>query len=319
MSPITSLIDRVRSSRLSLEQRCQLEQRALELYEGGSTSDQVEGEMREAGAGGEAGAISKETQARYEERLLRRAALPASARTPVNYYFALGVTPRASTEQIRRAYRAKARETHPDVHHLDVNRDAWAQLMTIMTDAEQVLTDPDLRRAYDIIWQRRSRRVGDSYRTEDERRGDWDTRFMWYLAEFNEDEEAIDSVLAELENRRQDDMRWAASCSALRAVAEAYEERIVNVRTEGYAMPHDFEQLAVEVRNQLHRKERLAQILLRIVASADSTGTEQRRPYLEQAASALQEVRWSQHRFDIWQVRRSLGEIPTRTRHQLAV
>lgn len=62
-----------------------------------------------------------------------------------DYYEVLGVTRRASQEEIKRAFRQLAREHHPDV-----NRDpAAADRFKRINEAYQVLGDPDRRARYD--------------------------------------------------------------------------------------------------------------------------------------------------------------------------
>jgi len=63
-----------------------------------------------------------------------------------NYYELLGVAATASTEEVKRAYRQKARQFHPDVNAGDV---AAAERFREIARAYQVLSDPDLRARYD--------------------------------------------------------------------------------------------------------------------------------------------------------------------------
>jgi DnaJ domain len=58
-------------------------------------------------------------------------------------YAVLGVTPRASAEEVRRAYHARARRVHPDVDPAGV--EAFRRL----TAAYEILGDPRRRRSYD--------------------------------------------------------------------------------------------------------------------------------------------------------------------------
>ena len=64
-----------------------------------------------------------------------------------DFYSVLGVERTASTDTIRRAYRDRAKETHPDVAD---GADAAARFRRVKR-AHEVLTDPDERRRYDWL------------------------------------------------------------------------------------------------------------------------------------------------------------------------
>lgn len=62
------------------------------------------------------------------------------------YYDILGIAPEATAPEIKKAYRRKAMQTHPDKHPDDPEASAKFQAVG---EAYQVLSDPDLRKRYD--------------------------------------------------------------------------------------------------------------------------------------------------------------------------
>ena len=63
-----------------------------------------------------------------------------------DYYEVMGVERTASQDQIKKAYRKKAKECHPDFHPNDPQAEAKFKELN---EANEVLSDPDKRAAYD--------------------------------------------------------------------------------------------------------------------------------------------------------------------------
>lgn len=64
----------------------------------------------------------------------------------IDYYRVLGVDKKASTDDIKKAYRKLARKYHPD---LNPNDKEAHRLFQQINEANEVLTDPEMRRKYD--------------------------------------------------------------------------------------------------------------------------------------------------------------------------
>src|SRR5215467_9909385 len=215
--------------KLTLAQQHELLLAAIDMHRNGLTPPAVEIALTERGANQEeARRISDEARVKAEAQLLRDVRLPESAYSTANYYFVLGVTPRATTEQIQRAYRRKAKDVHPDQHNTEFSTDVWEKLMTLMGDARQVLTDPDARRTYDLVWLERSHRVAELNRAAGELRGDWETRYRWEIAEMSELEDTISQLLEEIANPPEDASREVLAAALERAI-EFYESELLEI------------------------------------------------------------------------------------------
>jgi curved DNA-binding protein CbpA len=293
MSPLGGLLGRISRTKLTTERRHQLLLRAVEMHADGVRVSELEQGLESLGASpDEAREISNEARDRFEERITREVDLPVSAVRGTNYYFVLGVTPRATTDQIRRAYRLKAKELHPDLHNGEFSADAWSRLMVVAADAHRVLSDARLRRAYDVMWLKRSRHVTGANATRTERRGDWDTRYLWYMAEIAEVEERLLMELSALPEGPDP----ASAVFALGTTTDDYEDRILTVRLQTYSLPDRFAHLGDAVRAELTRKHRVVQQLRQLVTGSDAG--RDRAAVAGRLTSDLNTLRSAHHRFD---------------------
>src|SRR5262245_14573741 len=64
-----------------------------------------------------------------------------------DFYVVLGVAPNASADEIRQAFRQRARQFHPDASPDDP---AAAEYFKVINEAYKVLGTPQLRAAYDL-------------------------------------------------------------------------------------------------------------------------------------------------------------------------
>ena len=229
--------------------------------------------------------------------------MPVSATSDLNYYFLLGVTPRASTERIHRAYRRKAKDVHPDRHDSEFTREYWSRLMALISDAHEVLSHPNKRRVYDVIWRERSKQVAAEFRRQGEMRGDRVTRYLWSVAELSEIEDEISSLLDEVKTGIRERRPVTQLGSRLLATIEKYEIRILEIRTDTHGLAAPFLHFGDTVRSVTQRKERLVPGLQQLGGwLADATNPPAGETLENQIAAAekmIDEVRAAQSQFDI--------------------
>jgi curved DNA-binding protein CbpA len=79
------------------------------------------------------------------------------------HYDVLGVEAGASAAELKRAYLRQARRLHPDAHASSTprTRDKAAKAMAALTEAWQILRDPDRRSAYDRLLLEKAERATD--------------------------------------------------------------------------------------------------------------------------------------------------------------
>ena len=84
---------------------------------------------------------------------LREVACAAATQPPPNHYAVLGLPSGATPAEVRSAYRKLALQFHPDKNGKNSALPAAAaeQIFKLVTEAHGVLSDPDRRRAHDIL------------------------------------------------------------------------------------------------------------------------------------------------------------------------
>jgi len=313
MAGIAEFLKLGRKPRLDLHARHQLLMQAIERHEAGIRATEIEAELVGAGCTeAEARRICDEARPFAEAAVMKDIKLPRTSRMPVNYYFALGLTPRASLDRVRMAYRERAREIHPDRHAKEVAGDVWTRMMTVVGDAEQVLGDAEKRRAYDLLWLRRSRDVTRDHATPRERRGDWDTRHLWYMAELSEMEDRIASQLKHVMELLEVGGLLDPALFDLRADVEEYESRILSVRTQAQATPQAFAALAARVRQETQRKDRLLAELIRGIdflpeGAYSATQRADAMGWVAECGQRLAEAHQAHRAFEVEQLRAGLA------------
>jgi hypothetical protein len=303
MAGILSRLTGIRKP-LSLAESHRLAGHALELLRHGKAPTEVKAALEAKRASAiEAGKLTMQAVGTYEAELVRTVNLPVSATSDLNYYFLLGVTPRASTERIHRAYRRKAKDVHPDRHDSEFTREYWSRLMALITDAHEVLSDPKQRRVYDVIWRERSKQVAAEFRRKGEMRGDKVTRYLWSVAELSEIEDEISRLLDEIKAGIKERRPVNELGSRLLATVEGYEGRILEIRTDTHGLAAPFLHFGDTVRNVTQRKERLVPGLQQVAGWLADTSVapagETLQNQIAVAEKMIEEVRAAQHQFDI--------------------
>jgi curved DNA-binding protein CbpA len=289
---------------LTLTQKHHMMLEAVELYDADKTRAEVEATLRAQGASAdEAASVAEQAQAKFEDQLLRTVTLPASASQDVNYYFLLGVTPRASVERIRWSYRRKAKEIHPDRHNLEFTREYWSQLMKLIGEAHEVLTDHDRRRAYDVVWRARSDKVAAENRRKGDLSGDWETRYRWEMAELSELEDEIAELLEEIKSAAAAGTPTGDARSRLATALDNYEAEILELRAQTHSLPPQLLRFGDTVRYEMQRKEHLIsgtqQLIAWLPQALGPGAAEEATKRIAAVEQVMQEVRAAQNQFDL--------------------
>jgi curved DNA-binding protein CbpA len=275
--------DRLATDALRMHRDLVLEEAVVAALEAGGASTE------------EAETINAEARARVDRELVASVALPPSSKRDLNYYFLLGVTPRAPAEDIRRAYRRKAKEVHPDRHNGEFVVDQWQDLMTVVADATHVLTDPRARRAYDVFWRQRSQSLAMRYRRPGDKRGDLQTRYLWEIAEMAQVEEAFSQLTERLGESQRQGLSPGPVLRELALALEQYEGRMIEVRIQARGLPDHLGAFADRVRVEMQRKERLVNALREL--TAEDSGAAPSR--LQTVTDVLAEIRQAQNLFEL--------------------
>jgi len=72
-----------------------------------------------------------------------------------NYYEVLGVSPSASSQELKRVYQHLARQYHPDKISEETQLSDHTSRFVAVSEAWKVLGDPELRKQYDAAWVQR--------------------------------------------------------------------------------------------------------------------------------------------------------------------
>ena len=105
---------------------------------------------------------AEEQQRRQQQSKQQKRQQPGSSRTSAigkNYYELLGISPKATVSEIRKAYHEKLKEYHPDRHQnaeFDWIRQQAESMTRLLGEAYEVLVHEEQRKRYDQQQQARS-------------------------------------------------------------------------------------------------------------------------------------------------------------------
>jgi curved DNA-binding protein CbpA len=249
--------------------------------------------------------IYQEAIATFEEQISLEVILPPSAQLNFNYYFILGTTPISSMEDISRAYRNKIKEIHPDNREmLDSSlQNSFSRILSFLSDAHDVLSNPKTRRAYDITWREKTRRPLEKDALLEGRIPDNEGYSRWEMAELSQLEEQIVSLIQEFYATLKLPQMSKLVYKSLFAGIEEYEGQILNIRTATYSFPAKDEAFAEVLRQELIRKESFIQNAKKLLKPLVLNEKIEIQPSLPQSLIALsnqlEQVRRHHILFDI--------------------
>lgn len=146
-------------------------------------------------------------------------------RLPQTHYELLGVGERATVDEIKAAFRAKALEWHPDKHEGKPSRGEAEEKFKLFSNAQAILTDAGKRLMYDE--QLRSASEGARRSKEARERSIWAENAAWKAARraaaSAEAEEAARAAAKSYEAARPPDLN-ARAPNTNQAAGDAYME-----------------------------------------------------------------------------------------------
>ncbi len=74
----------------------------------------------------------------------------------IDYYHVLNISAQSSSDEIRKAFRREAKSSHPDLYHSAApeEKQKLQKKFVLLTQAYEILSDPNQRRTYDLKFQK---------------------------------------------------------------------------------------------------------------------------------------------------------------------
>jgi hypothetical protein len=307
--------------RVSAERRSEMEAQARSMLAESRPEGEVLERLRKMGAGrSDAAAILEAagkdyaaSQREFASRLqseaeplddeaLEAVDLPEIAFRPANFYFAVGVTPQATSDDIRHAYRAKLRFER-DRLTPEFTDAQWREIRSYLDEAAWVLLDPDMRRAYDVFWRKRSRETALRLARDGERRGDWTTRSLWDMADVSSVEERLTQFLTTTGDLITSGLAPAQVVGQFAEITHGYDLRASELKQASEALDDAHRDLRSRLKYELMRKDPLISTAEELAgwleASHGSAGGGQKADVVQEMTSLAAELRKAHHAFDM--------------------